>query len=476
MISAALSDTSKIQDTLLRNKASSRRTDLVIRFAGMDITEYIIPDLLSLSYSDSSGDELDDLQIKLADRDGKWLRGWMNDAISKASVTSNQSVTIQTVAFRVTNAKGIKVRSGPGTDYSESGFLSFGSTVYVISKEGSWAKILLAGKEQYVSTSGIKEVPSEAGKPYDTTQRVSGMKISVMIIRRNWLGDGKDDVLDCGEFELDGLEASAPPSTVTIKATALPYRLNVRQTEKTKAWESYTLHGIAEEIANQSGIAFMDISVRSPKFIERVEQKDETDAAFLKRICDKYGVSLKFSTNIMILYDAGSIATDTVIFDGNSVESTRYKLSAGKARTEYQSCRVSYTSPKTGAVISGTAYIDGYDPEDPANTQLEIKANCATNADAQEYAEVRLRLANKYAKTVTLTVPGAIYVVAGGKAQIKNYGSWSGMYTVLSVEHSVDDGGFTSNITLSKDIETEPTYIAASSFSKPEGGGAIWQL
>ena len=45
------------------------------------------------------------------------------------------------------------------------------------------------------------------------------MKIQAVIVQRNWDGDGKDRVLDCGEFELDSIKAAGPPATVTIKGT-----------------------------------------------------------------------------------------------------------------------------------------------------------------------------------------------------------------------------------------------------------------
>ena len=55
-----------------------------------------------------------------------------------------------------------------------------------------------------------------------------------MIARQNWRGDGKDDILDCGMFELDSIDASGPPATVIIKATSLPFNAQIRQTEKSK--------------------------------------------------------------------------------------------------------------------------------------------------------------------------------------------------------------------------------------------------
>ncbi len=55
-------------------------------------------------------------------------------------------------------------------------------------------------------------------------------------------------MLPTGDFELDSVAPSGPAAEVSIKGTALPFSAPIRQTKKTKAWESYTLSGIANEI------------------------------------------------------------------------------------------------------------------------------------------------------------------------------------------------------------------------------------
>ena len=84
------------------------------------------------------------------------------------------------------------------------------------------------------------------------TDAALSRKIAGTIIRKNWSGKGEDEVLDCGEFELDSLTMAGPPSTLTMDASSLPYAEPVRQTVKYKAWESYNLSGIAGEIAEDA--------------------------------------------------------------------------------------------------------------------------------------------------------------------------------------------------------------------------------
>ena len=65
-----------------------------------------------------------------------------------------------------------------------------------------------------------------------------GLKIRATITACNWHSDGKDEALDCGEFELDSINASGPPDIITIKATGLPYTSQIRQTKQSKVGKS----------------------------------------------------------------------------------------------------------------------------------------------------------------------------------------------------------------------------------------------
>lgn len=70
----------------------------------------------------------------------------------------------------------------------------------------------------------------------------AGLKFSAAFTQENW---GNDNTLPTGDFELDSVTAQGPPSTVTIKGTSLSFSAPIRQTKKSKAWESYNLSGIA---------------------------------------------------------------------------------------------------------------------------------------------------------------------------------------------------------------------------------------
>lgn len=280
------------------------------------------------------------------------------------------------------------------------------------------------------------------------------LKIQCVIVRKNWNGDGSDLVLDCGQFELDTVDLSGPPAVVVLKATSLPFSSQIRQTEKSRAWESYTLSGIAAEMAASSGMACLYESAGDP-FYERAEQYKTSDIAFLSALCHDAGISLKATGNILVLFDQADYeAKGTVLtLKRGSGAYTKYKLDISSADTLYASCRVSYSDPATGVCVEGTAFVEDFDASAKNNQQLEVTAKVNTAAEAKVLAEKHLRLHNKYTRTATFTIPGNPNVVAGVTVALEDWGGWTGKYLVSQARHSVDGSGYTTQIRLRRVLE-----------------------
>lgn len=438
----------------MSNANLARRTAAEICFDGVDISKSIRPYLLSLTYTDNEEDEADDLQIKLADRDSTWLCNWLNNLVqTAASVTGDAASEAASSNYRVTAKSGLNVRSGPGTGYSKLGVLAFSATVNVDSIKDRWAMVQYGGKTAYVCADYIQ--PSGDSSTTANTQSsssVSSLKIHAGLLRENWNGDGSDKVLDCGQFELDAIDASGPPATVTIKATALPFSSQIRQTKRSQAWESYTLSGIAREMAARNGMAFLYESASDP-YYDRVEQVKTSDISFLSSLCHNAGISLKATSNILVLFDQAAYEKKPTVKtirrgDGSY---TKYKLAVGKADTQYTSCRVSYSG--SGRCIEATAYVEDYKSDSDKNQQLEITARVGSHAEAMALAEKQLRLHNKYARTATFTLHGDPDMLAGVTIMLVDWGSWDGKYIIRQAKHTVGSSGYTTVVTLRRVLE-----------------------
>lgn len=433
----------------MSDRSISRRTAVEISFEGVDITTSIRPYLKSLTYTDHESDEADDLQITLQDREGIWMEQWLNDVIDTAgSRTAN--------AYTVLPKAGLNVRKSPSTSAKKLGALSCGSKVSVSKIENGWATISYNSTTAYVNAAYLKQ---GSGKTGDGT---TGLSIEAVIIRQNWNGDGRDELLECGLFELDSVECDGPPAEVTIKATSLPFNARIRQTEKSRGWENYRLSGIAEEIARDNDMTCLYLCEQDP-FYEREEQYRTSDIAFLKRCCDNAGISLKASSKMLILFDQTEFERKEPVLtirkeraytnQPQEVHYLDYRLSVGTADVQYQSCRVSYTDPDTGRCIEGIAKIPDYSEKSEKNQQLEVTEKVSSIAEAKRLAEKRLRLHNKYCRTAEFTLPGNPALVAGVTVALSGWGSWDGICIVKQANHQVSENGYTTSISLRRILE-----------------------
>lgn len=426
----------------MSNRDNARRTAVEITFDGTDITTSIKPYLKSVTYVDNEEDETDEIQIQVHDRDSVWMEKWLNDAIDAASSTSSGS-------SEGSSGGGETVYTVVKGDTLSGIAAKYGTTYQEIAKENGIKNpnLIYPGQQFKIPGTGGG---SDSGAAVSTN---AGLKMDAVIVRENWTGGGKDAILPCGEFELDSVVASGPPAVIAIKGTSLPFTAQIRQTKKSKAWESFNLSGIANEIAAANGMVCMYESASDP-FYSRVEQLKTSDIQFLETLCHNAGISLKVTNRILVLFDQAAYESKAAIFTikrGGGAY-TKYKLNVGTADTQYSSCRVSYVD-STGKCIEGIAKVEDYKADAKNNQQLEITAKVANKDEAKALAEKMLRKHNRYAKTATFTMPGNPDLVAGVTVMLEKWGGWDGKYIVTQAKHTVSGSGYTVQIKLRRVLE-----------------------
>lgn len=266
-----------------------------------------------------------------------------------------------------------------------------------------------------------------------------GLRVAAAILAEN-------GVMDCGQFELDNVSAGGPPTRITLKCTALPYDSSIRQTDKSKAWENYTLRGIAQEIAGKNGMACVFTGGKDP-FYERVEQYQQSDIAFLKKLCEDAGCSLKIYNNIVNVIDKEWIAAQAPVFhiDRNGSNYIKYSLKTGKTE-KYKDCEVKWTKAD-GECIVGTAQADGGGKD---GQTLRITQRVESVAEADALAAEQLLLHNKMELSASFTLMGTPALCAGIAVSISGFGDWNGKYIVRQARHSISGSGYTTQIELRK--------------------------
>lgn len=343
----------------MSSKDTARRTEIIVYFAGVDISQSIRPYLLTMTYTDNEEDKADDLQLTLEDRDRTWVR-WLSEKGS---------------------AKGEKIRAA--------------------------------------------------------------------IVQKNWNGTGKDRKLDCGVFELDSIDFSGPPGKVSMKATSIPYSSTMRLQIKTKAWENVKLSAIANDLAGQNGMQCMYESSYDPLYT-RKEQVKKTDLVFLQELCKSAGISLKVTSNTVVLFDAAEYEQKPPVYTVRYGESDiiRYSFGTSYTDTAYSSCHVVYEDPQTGNKIEG----EYKQPGAGSGQVLEVNERVTSAAEAKELAKKRLRQKNKGEIKADFTLVGNVGLVAGLTVQVEGYGLFDGKYIIESATHN-PTGGYTVGLKLRQVLE-----------------------
>ena len=435
----------------MSDKTLARRTAVKLYFKGKDISKDLTKYLLSLSFTDKEEDETDDISISLDDREGKWIKDWLN--------TSTETKT-ETVVSDIKVGNVVQFKGGPV-------YISSTATEPTVTRGASKCKCTAANKKSHpyhlISQDGKKvygwvNASDVEGQAVTTTKTVKsqekkafkGTEIHAMVIQKNPYTNGKDKVLDCGVFEIDSVDYSGPPQKLNIKATSIPYKAELRQTVHNRVWENTTLMNMAEKIASKSDFKMMYLSNSNPVY-KRKEQVNMTDIAFLKIMCKKAGISLKVTSKTIVLFDAADYEKKTEVkkIKAGKGNILSYSFSTKTADTSYSSCHVIYTDPDTKETIEYT-----YTP-DNANAdgqKLEVKQKVTSLQEAQELARKSLRAKNKGETTAEFTLVGDVDYVAGITVRVYGYGEFNGKYIVEQATHSVT-GGYKVQIKLRSCLE-----------------------
>jgi len=201
-----------------------------------------------------------------------------------------------------------------------------------------------------------------------TNNAVQGTVLRAIIRVENWNAEDDNRELNCGSFEIDTVDFSGPPNKVSIKALSTPISTNLRRGVKTKNWENTSLQKIASDIAADANLKLMYEVENDIKF-DRLEQEEETDIKFLNDLCERFGVSLKATDGILVLFEETVYEEKEAIetYDADEIGGRllRYSFSQNTSDTV---CKViaSYKDPKSGLL----AYAEFEPPEPPATGQI----------------------------------------------------------------------------------------------------------
>jgi phage protein D len=268
-----------------------------------------------------------------------------------------------------------------------------------------------------------------------------GTGITAVIRCLNWWGPGQNLSLDCGKSTCDEVSVSGPPGKVSIKAVSASLSGPLRETARTRAWENFTLRGVAEDIASRHGLSlYYDADDHQ---FERQDQRNEADLPFVHRLAESKGVSVKVRDDRLILFSAKDAdarpapLTFSRTGEGYGVVS-EYEFKRKSEGTSYTACVVDYHDPATNELRSYTYNPSGKEmTAENTGKVLDLDKRVESEADAMALAQNKLRGANKGECEGSFTVMGHPGLVAGMTVAMSGFGVFDGKYFVKKTTHSV---------------------------------------
>lgn len=279
-----------------------------------------------------------------------------------------------------------------------------------------------------------------------------GDVIHPVIITHNWRVPGEEEELDCGEFEIDELELESGSNgdVVTIKAIPAAVRSSLMLQRKTRAWSDFPLANVVADVVGPSGL---DTLYKAPEIVfKRVEQRQESDLAFLQRITKDQGLRLAIKGTLCIVYSGQTAdALSPLPFRRSELPDLSNVRLRRSLSGVYTQCVVGYTS-----ALSSETTEKSFLPEQPPTTGkvLTINKRVEHPAQAERLAKAELRAKNCKEMTGTLDSMGDIRLRAGTVLQLEGWGGFDGNYVVQQAVHTVtQNGGYRTSVELIKALD-----------------------
>ena len=255
---------------------------------------------------------------------------------------------------------------------------------------------------------------------------------------RVYIGYVGEKLLNCGIFEIDEIEYSAPPDSIVVKGLATGIKKAFRQNNSV-AYENKTLKQIANEIAKKHNLTLVG-EIDDVK-VERITQNQERDLQFLHRLAEQYGYIFKIAENNLVFYKTEKLINANSAKTLYRKDITRLTLTE-KTSQNYKAVTVSYHNPKTGKKVTATAK----NKEGVKGDTLKINARCENKQQALLRAKAALANGNHTIEG-SIALVGNPFLVAGLNTELKGFGHFSGKYHITQARHTIDrSNGYSTSL------------------------------
>ncbi|HEY6394502.1 MAG TPA: hypothetical protein VIX12_03725 [Candidatus Binataceae bacterium] len=256
------------------------------------------------------------------------------------------------------------------------------------------------------------------------------------------IGYHGEELLPCGDFQVDELELAGPPDRFRMRCLAA-YVTPALRTENSAGYENLTLLQIAAVIAGKYGLTLMSATGVEDLSFTRVTQKQETDLGFLKRLANQFDYDFNVRGATMVMFARTALEQTAPVFTIAPGGVERYEF-RNKTRRIYAGAQAAYQDPFARQLIVQSVESQ---PPAPTGDTLKLVSRCENGQQARLKAAAALHRHNLAFTTISLTMPGTTLAASGSTAAVQGWSSLDGTYLIELARHHLDRAtGYTTEI------------------------------
>ena len=371
-----------------------------------DVTESLMPDLLSFSYADKETAEADEISIMLKDPDGKWASAWKPDGgesvrayISKGTTTDKRLNRNELYCGRFF-VDSMRVSGSPRVFDLRAVSIPLNKPIRKKIKSKAWENVTLQAIASAIAQeAGVSFLfDSEEDPTYDRVDqpRESDLKFLSRLCQDIGLSlKVTDEQLVI--FDQHFYESKAPIKVIALgESDVLSWDFEIVQSETYKS---------------------VTVLYRDPK-------KKKSGEAAKHNIGENYDIGID---------NGGSSGATPDKEEPVVPDDPKYDI-------EYEEGK----KKKVNSAVNSFTYTD--ENADENGQEFVLKKRAKSIEEAERLAKAKLRLLNMRRVTGSMTVIGDLALTAGVVVTCKGFGAFDGNFYIEQATHSVSSSGYTTNI------------------------------
>lgn len=251
-----------------------------------------------------------------------------------------------------------------------------------------------------------------------------------------------------GAFTADEVTMSGPPDQIVIRGKAAALGGDLKD-QKTRAWDKKTIGQIVATIAGEHKLQAKVSDAFKSILIEHIDQTEESDMNFLLRLGEEHDAlaTVKGQTLLFIGKGEGKTASGIDMVPQMVTLSGSLRWSATLAtRGAYSSAEAHWHNAQTGKrekVVAGKG-----------SPVRKLRHPYCTEAEAKRAAEAELGRCARGNDSFSVSLVGNPLIAAEGRVMAVGFRPGvSGLWSIKSVRHQIDAGGFVTSIEAEKPKE-----------------------